>query len=136
MNEDVKVVFNMKMSHNRDEHVVEFESSGKRYKKKEATFLLFNEPVAENKAFNRVTCILYPQHLTIIRKGLTEMNQKFSLNDVTIGFFQNQYGKIETKVLTKDYQYKDDVMTLTYDMLSDGVVVGKYELNIQIKGVV
>jgi uncharacterized beta-barrel protein YwiB (DUF1934 family) len=136
MKEDIKIKFKMKMTQNKEEQIVEFESVGKRYFKEKSIYLIFEEPVMEMNTSNRVTCIVNSDQLTIIRKGFIEMSQLFHINDVTIGSFQNQYGKIETKVYTKYFHYLDEEIKLDYDMIYDDEIVGHYKLVIQIKGVV
>lgn len=123
----------MSIRQGKEEQVIEYHSKGRRFQKNAGVFILFNEPVLEINQENRVTIIIKDNKLTIIRNGLNEMRQVYLLNEVTYGYYQTQYGKIELTVFTKSFTYEEDKLTLTYDIINDGLVVGSYDLSIDIK---
>lgn len=134
MSEAIKIKFRSTITQNHEQQVIEYFAFGKRYLKGKQVYIQFTEPVMENNASNQITWILASDHLTILRKGQTNMRQTHYLNQVGFCFYYTPYGQMEMHTLTEAYEYDGNALQLRYQLVFNEEIMGEYQLFLEIKG--
>lgn len=131
----IEVNFKMTISHDTQSMEIDFIESGRKYQKNSKTYLKFKEPIMDTNDYNDVTLICSPQDLVIMRSGKTRMNQRFIMHEFTTGYYTNEYITTEIKTYTNQYKLTDDYVYLDYDLFIEENKIGRYQMEVRIKGV-
>jgi len=136
MKEKININFKMNIKNDKKKYEVQFFENGNRYYKNQKTYITFKEPLFEDKKYNNLLFICDKEEMQIIRSGHVRMRQKYIENEQTIGYYNNELISSEITAYTNKYEYNNGNIVLDYDILLDENVIGNYQMEVLIKGVV
>ncbi|ARK25251.1 hypothetical protein SporoP37_11675 [Sporosarcina sp. P37] len=105
------------------------QATGKIIEKKGQAYLLFEEQ-AEGMPAVRTTVKLHADDAFIMRKGGVQMRLPFRPDDVRFGTYGNGPAVMDLAVHTNELQWEPGRFAVSYDLHSEGNLLGKYQLTI------
>ncbi|NLG81258.1 MAG: DUF1934 family protein [Bacilli bacterium] len=135
MSLSIEIKFKMIISHDTQKMEIDFIETGSKYHKNNKTYLKFKEPIIDTNEYNDLTLICSNDAITIIRNGKMRMHQHFYLHEFTTGYYTNEYITTEIKTYTNEYQFTNDFLYLDYDLYIEENKIGRYQMEVRIKGV-